>query len=276
MAAHWNDGFYSSPNSLVNDKNIDAYEFRIFITIHSFDYVEKKDLSLSYLSLCTGISRRKVVRCVNKLCELGYIEKIKNIANDGGHNPNSYRIIEPATVKMKKENEDKKGSAHDTPIGSAHDTPIGSAHHAHKEVINKKEIINKKKSTVELGTQRHASEDLDLIFEEWNKLGVITYRQTDIQTKLVKKALKKHPEKCIKAHVEAFKRYAYIIGSPDHFMSYKWNLNEFLSRQSALRYYNPDFNSDDYKENSKKDVGDEIDEMMQRMLRNENSVRCES
>jgi len=70
------------------------------------------------------------------------------------------------------------------------------------------------------------------IFDHWNEQGVIKHRRlTDVQKGKINSTLEYYSEEEIK---DAISNYAGIVKSDDHVLTYKWTIDQFLSRHNGF------------------------------------------
>ncbi len=78
------------------------------------------------------------------------------------------------------------------------------------------------------------------LLEYWNSKNIIRHTITDTLIASIAKAIRKRaiPLEAIKQAVD---RYAEVLYREDCFWSYKWNLRDFLTSKTALRFYIEEF-----------------------------------
>lgn len=82
------------------------------------------------------------------------------------------------------------------------------------------------------------------IFEFWNKQGIIRHREFERFKPHIKKRLRKYTKEEIK---QAIANYALVLKSKEYFWSYKWSLDQFLTRKNGLDRFLPgNFSKEDF------------------------------
>ncbi len=73
---HWDSGYTAIPNNFGNEINSLATRW-IWLKVASFNYVDKKQLSVRYVSKISGCSISSSAKALKELEELGYIEQVE-------------------------------------------------------------------------------------------------------------------------------------------------------------------------------------------------------
>ena len=82
------------------------------------------------------------------------------------------------------------------------------------------------------------------IFEFWNRQKIIRHREFERFKPHIKKRLRKYTKEEIK---QAIANYALVLKSKEYFWSYKWSLDQFLTRKNGLDRFLPgNFSKEDF------------------------------
>lgn len=109
-------------DDMIEDTGLDVYEKMTYICLCKFANKEMQCYpSLTTLATLVGCSRRKLIQCLDRLIELGYIGKERRMKDDKEYSSNLY------TLYGKQPENNKK---HPSSIGSASHSLGGSAPHA--------------------------------------------------------------------------------------------------------------------------------------------------
>ncbi len=162
--------YISIPAGAILDENVTPQQFRTLAVIAFYGSMADHEAYPSYNTLCRdiGISRRLLIRYMNHLCKLGYVEKKPRLRPNGSRSTNTYHVplninINPdlgdEVEKYCEKNGGGFGSFHHqrtaiaaqkeggvvapsttTPSGAQHHPPSGAQHHPHKNTsLNKRE-----------------------------------------------------------------------------------------------------------------------------------------
>lgn len=80
-------------NEVIDSSELTPAEKMVYITLCRFAYHDKCHPSTATIAELAGISRRAVFRAINKLCELGLIEKRRRKTKESGNTSNVYTIV---------------------------------------------------------------------------------------------------------------------------------------------------------------------------------------
>jgi len=181
------------------------------------------------ISRDTGISKRTVRRMIKKLEQFGYI-KMTRLSHSFAITITNYNPIE-TKKELSRSGQSKDGvSGH---LCQSERPPVTQVSKS-EQSLNVSKCGAKVLSLAESGhsNKTHIQDpNIYTVFDFWNDQEIITHREPKKFKSCINARLQNYS---VEELCQAIKNYGDILKSKDHFFTYHWTLEEFLSRKNAL------------------------------------------
>ncbi|KAB3533845.1 replication protein [Alkaliphilus pronyensis] len=199
---------------------LNATQLKILLCIIRYTYGfgrKEHEISLSFISKATNVSKRHISSELNKLIEMNIVLVTKEHTDIQSRklklNKKYETWVRCGTILQQVSNTTTDEEVQDTPVEEFFHTPVEESFHQEIKYLNK-----------------YKEKDI-FILNYWNDKGIVKHSLTDAMVKHIKAALKKHSKEEI---IKAIDNYKVVYSDKNYYYNHIWRLDKFLKQANGL------------------------------------------